>query len=97
MTELRSVFQGRLAGCSPFWPEVSDWPDLTDDEFEEIRKLAERTASRVQVPLHAMDIGQLENGQWIVVEIGDLQSAGLIETDRETLVREILRGPFRWS
>jgi hypothetical protein len=42
----------------------------------DIRRSAE-AARRLGVPYLTVDIGQVENGQWIVIEVGDAQFAGL--------------------
>jgi hypothetical protein len=39
--------------------------------------LAIEAARRVGTPFIAVDVGQLENGDWIVIEISDGQFAGL--------------------
>ncbi|MEM7014916.1 MAG: ATP-grasp domain-containing protein, partial [Verrucomicrobiota bacterium] len=85
-----SVFQNRALGFSRYWPECDAWQDLTADEQQTIIQLAEEASRRVKVPLLVIDVAQLTNGEWIVVEIGDLQSAGLMDTDREDLARGIL-------
>lgn len=39
--------------------------------------LARQAAARLAAPLVSLDIGQLADGRWIVIEAGDPQFAGL--------------------
>jgi hypothetical protein len=36
-----------------------------------------KAAARLNVPFIAVDVGQLESGDWIVIETGDAQFCGL--------------------
>lgn len=50
---------------------------LTSPEEEEIFALALEAVRRLEVPFVAIDVGQQETGQWVVLETYDAQFAGL--------------------
>ena len=47
------------------------------EEEKKVLKLAVLASKRLGVPYVTIDIGQLESGDWIVIETGDAQFAGL--------------------
>lgn len=60
-----------------YWDEHRDpWP-LDAAERREIEMLSIEATRRVGTPFVAVDIGQLEDGRWIVIEVADGQFAGL--------------------
>lgn len=71
------VLEGNVVGLGYYWPYMSDFMDLTPFEDDAVRKLALKCATRLDVPYLSVDIGQLESGEWIVIETGDPQFAGL--------------------
>jgi hypothetical protein len=60
-----------------YWDEYRDTFELTPSDDTAIRNLSIEAARRVGTPFVAIDIGQLEDGRWIVIEISDGQFAGL--------------------
>ncbi len=44
------------------------------------RSLTDEAATRVGTPYVAVDVGQVESGEWIVVEAGDAQFSGVSQT-----------------
>lgn len=60
-----------------YWDGPDPLENLADAERAEIIRLAREVAIRIRVPFLVVDIGQQENGEWIVVESGDAQFAGL--------------------
>ena len=46
---------------------------MTHDDAVAVLALAGKAARRMDVPFLAVDIGQLEDGRWIVIETGDAQ------------------------
>ncbi|MBN1427621.1 MAG: ATP-grasp domain-containing protein, partial [Anaerolineae bacterium] len=60
-----------------YWDEYTDDHPLSPIEQSELSDLATKAARRLQVPFIIVDIGQLDNGRWIVIEAGDAQFAGL--------------------
>lgn len=59
-----------------YWEGFSVKPP-TPQEQSAILSLALEAAKRVRTPFMAIDIGQLESGEWIVIEVGDGQFCGL--------------------
>ena len=86
------VFGSKVVGLGYYWPGGSADPLRALDESEEraVRELALQAASRVRVPFVVIDIGQLEDGAWIVIETGDPQTAGYGEIDPGQMIGEIL-------
>jgi hypothetical protein len=60
-----------------YWEEYTDLCRLSSEEDQLIKRLAIEAARRVGTPFIAVDIGQLESGEWIVIEVGDGQFCGL--------------------
>jgi hypothetical protein len=60
-----------------YWDEYRDSIPLTPADDAAIRALSIEAARRVGTPFIAADIGQLEDGRWIVIEVSDGQFAGL--------------------
>ena len=58
-----------------YWDIDSQSPSRKEEA--DIVQLAQDVARRVDTPFLAVDIGQLENGEWIVIEVGDAQFCGL--------------------
>jgi len=71
------VYEKRVLACGFYWDEYADNIKLTAAEEQVIQTLALEAASRVGTPFIAVDIGQLESGEWIVIEVGDGQFSGL--------------------
>jgi hypothetical protein len=60
-----------------YWDEYRDSSALTPAEEKTIMNLAIEATRRLGTPFVAVDVGQLENGDWIVIEVSDGQFAGL--------------------
>ncbi|WP_017720493.1 ATP-grasp domain-containing protein [Kamptonema formosum] len=50
---------------------------LSPAEEKDILSLALLASERLGVPYAAIDIGQLDSGEWVVIEVGDAQFAGV--------------------
>ena len=72
------LLNGKLLGMGYYWSNVDPFGELGHDE-PNVRQLAEKAACRVNTPLMAVDLGQLETGEWIVIETGDLQFSGVTQ------------------
>ena len=68
-------FQGHLLGCYNYWEEgsynIED--SIPVSQFEQLAK-------RVQSNFFSMDIAKTKTGEWIVIELGDGQVAGIPDT-----------------
>ena len=71
------IHRGVMLAYGFYWDEYQDSVALTPADEEAIRALSIEAARRVGTPFVAMDVGQLENGDWIVIELSDGQFAGL--------------------
>ena len=71
------VLRDQVLSLGYYWPGEDPLSALTADENRAVRWLALEAARRLQVPYLAVDIGQLQSGEWIVSEVGDAQFAGL--------------------
>ncbi len=60
-----------------YWPYWHEQMALGTGDEAAVLALARTAAARLSAPLVSLDIGQLEDGRWIVVEAGDPQFAGL--------------------
>ena len=71
------VYQQRILAFGYYWDEHADPYPLLPADDDAIRGLAIEAARRVGVSFLAVDIGQLEPGEWSVIEVGDAQFSGL--------------------
>lgn len=71
------VYQNQIVGLGYYWEGDDKLKNLTDFEAEQVKQLALKTAKLLNVPYISIDIGQLENGDWIVIEVGDPQFSGI--------------------
>lgn len=71
------LYKGELLAYGFYWDEYRDSNPLTKQDKQDILALLKSVSSRIGTPFLAVDIGQLENGDWIVIEIGDGQFSGL--------------------
>ena len=71
------VLHAEILSLGYYWPGADPLAALSHVEEQAVRELAICAAKRLQVPYIAVDIGQLESGEWIVIEVGDAQFAGL--------------------
>lgn len=60
-----------------YWEGQDNLSKLTPSEEDAVLNLAIRAAERLKIPYLSVDIGQLTDGQWIIIEVGDAQFSGL--------------------
>jgi len=60
-----------------YWDEKDELSDLSSEEEREVLSLAIEASSRMNVPFLCVDVGQLADGSWIVIETGDPQFSGM--------------------
>ena len=68
---------GEVLGWGYYWEGNDPLKVLTLDEEQAVLTLAAEAARRVGTPYIAVDIGQTEDGEWIVIETGDGQFSGV--------------------
>lgn len=71
------VYRDRVLAYGYYWDEFEDEFELTATDRSSLQELAIAVADRVKVPYLIVDVGQLDSGDWIVIEIGDAQFAGM--------------------
>jgi hypothetical protein len=71
------LFQAEVLAHGYYWDGDDPLSKLEPHEELDLLNLATTAATRIGVPFVALDIGQLEAGEWIVIEPGDGQFAGL--------------------
>lgn len=71
------VYRGVVLAYGFYWDEYQDSAALTPIEEKLVKSLLIEAGRRVGTPFVAVDVGQLENGDWIVIEVSDGQFAGL--------------------
>lgn len=70
------LYQGRILASGYYWDGEDPLATLTPEETTTVSELAQRAAVRLGVPYVAIDVGQMENGAWTVIEAGDAQFTG---------------------
>lgn len=79
----------RVVGFGYYWEGRDALRDLNDEEQIAMLSLALEAARRVRSPFVAVDIGQLEDGRWTVIEVGDAQFAASGQMERLPLWNNI--------
>ncbi|RBP44560.1 uncharacterized protein DUF4343 [Roseimicrobium gellanilyticum] len=79
------VLQGEVVGLGYYWEGDDELAALHEDETRLISSLACEAARRVDVPYLTVDIGQRDNGDWLVIEVGDAQFSGLSQVSIHAL------------
>ena len=68
-------WRGRIVGAGPYWSDFASYSWTESEEFEAL-SIAEKAASRINVPFLAVDVAQTKSGEWIVIECNDGQESG---------------------
>jgi hypothetical protein len=71
------VCRERILGFGYYWEGDDPLKQLSPSETDLIQDLAIEAAHRLKAPYIAIDIGQVETGEWIVIETGDAQFSGI--------------------
>jgi hypothetical protein len=71
------IYKNQIVGFGYYWEGDDELKDLSESEKTQVKELALKTATLLDVPYISIDIGQLENGEWIVIEVGDPQFSGI--------------------
>ncbi|MEM7716593.1 MAG: ATP-grasp domain-containing protein [Cyanobacteria bacterium P01_A01_bin.68] len=71
------ICQQSIVGCGYYWDGSDDLSKLSSREEKQVLELALLASQRLNIPYVAVDIGQLETGEWIVIEVSDAQFAGV--------------------
>ncbi len=71
------IYKNEVLAYGYYWDEFTDEFSLAELDKAAIQRLALEAAKRVNVPYMMADVGQLESGDWTIIEVGDAQFAGL--------------------
>lgn len=80
------VLDADVVGMGFYWPFGDPFGLPTEREERELRQLAHEVARRTRVPWLCVDLGQLENGEWRVIETGDPCCSGLATVEPRGLI-----------
>ncbi|RYE83720.1 MAG: DUF4343 domain-containing protein [Myxococcales bacterium] len=87
------LLRGEVMGLGYYWGDGhEDEGEMTlgASERREVEALAGEAARRLSAPLVAVDVGQLTDGRWTVIEVGDPQFAGAGRIDLPACYRRLL-------
>jgi pimeloyl-ACP methyl ester carboxylesterase len=82
-------WRGQLVGSGRYWSEYCDY-SWSPEEKESALRMAAAAASVVDVPFLVVDVAQMANGQWIVIECNDGQESGYAGVSPFSMWRAIL-------
>ena len=74
------LYGRRVVGFGYYWEGDDPLKALSPVEESAVLELAAEAAARVGTPYVAVDVGQVEDGCWIVIETGDAQFSGVSQT-----------------
>lgn len=72
---------GSIIGMGYYWDGEDGFGPLGQDAAE-IERLVDAAARRLDAPFVTVDVGQLEDGSWRVIEIGDPQYSAICHMNR---------------
>jgi hypothetical protein len=70
------LYAGRVVAHGYYWEGDDPLRVLDPAETTTMLRMALAAAQRLAVPYLVVDVGQLEDGAWVVIEVGDAQFAG---------------------
>lgn len=73
------VYRRNVVAWGYYWEGEDGLKALTAAERDEMLGKATEAAERLAVPYVAVDVGQAEGGEWLVIETGDPQFAGVCQ------------------
>ncbi|MFN6571566.1 ATP-grasp domain-containing protein [Dendronalium sp. ChiSLP03b] len=73
------IYNQQILKYGYYWDGQDNLSQLSKHEEKQVLSLAILAAERLRVPYIAIDIGQLESGEWIVIETADAQFAGVCQ------------------
>ncbi len=71
------LYRNKILVQGFYWERDHPAKYLSESEASEVKRLAIDASTCINVPYIAVDIAQLANGSWIVLEAGDAQFSGL--------------------
>lgn len=86
------VLDADVLAMGPYWVKEDPFGALTERDEREIRALAHEVAKRTKVPWLAVDVGQLESGDWRVIETADPACSELAAVNPRDLLGALANG-----
>lgn len=83
-------YRRRLLQYGYYWEGDDPLKNLSSSEEAAMLGVAREAAARMPTPYLAVDVGQLEDGRWLVIEVGDAQFSGLSETPLLALLNALI-------
>jgi hypothetical protein len=74
------LYREQVLGHGYYWEGADPLKELSGEEERTVLDLSKEAARRIGTPFIAVDIGQTEDGEWIVIETGDAQFSGVSQT-----------------
>lgn len=71
------LYRRRVVAWGYYWEGNDSLKELAGSDRDEMLSVATEAAERLAAPYVAVDVGQAEGGQWLVIETGDPQFAGV--------------------
>lgn len=85
------LHRAEVLGHGYYWEGEDPLMNLTSEEERTVLDLAREGARRVGAPFMTVDVGQLEDGTWKIVETGDPQFAGWSQIPRVDVFANLQR------
>lgn len=76
------IYRNRVLAYGYYWEGDDPLRALSSDEERTVLNLGQEAARRLGTPYVAVDVGQAEDGRWLVIETGDAQFSGLSQVSR---------------
>lgn len=86
------VLDADVLAMGPYWVAEDPFGALTERDERELRSLAHEAARRTKVPWLAVDVGQLENGDWRIIETADPACTELASVNPRDLLGALANG-----
>jgi hypothetical protein len=83
-------FHKRLVGAGPYWSQFANY-EWSSDERDSCLAVAKAAADKVECPFLVVDMAQMANGRWIVIECNDAQESGYAGVSPFALWNAIIR------
>lgn len=85
------VYKDEILAMGYYWGEAEDpMGPLTESQTRAVRSLALQASRALGVPYVVLDVGQTEAGDFLIVEPGDAQFAGLSQVDPLVLMSALV-------
>ena len=70
-------YEGKCMAYGPYWYMGKQYA-LTDNELNEVLKLTDWAAQRLEVRFPSIDVAKTALGEWIIIEVNDAQESGYV-------------------